>query len=118
MTMYQTSGSYDLPPGKSFTEGEKLTITFNNKRNVPERVASIWETGKTNHMYHFVITIVYRTGTKVWVPQTTWTESCGFDKKSALSSAVPVPNQAALVPLSTGRSTARQTVAGQYTDTM
>ncbi|MGC8401953.1 hypothetical protein ACP3P6_22290 [Enterobacter mori] len=81
MTMYETSGSYDLPPGKSFTEGEKLTITFNNKQNVPERVASIWKSGKANHMYHFVITIVYRTGTKVWVPQTTWAESCGFDKK-------------------------------------
>lgn len=87
MTMYETSGSYELSPGKSFSEGEALTITINNKQNIPERVVNVWKDGKRNQMYHFVITIVYRTGTKVWVPQTTWTESCGFDKKSALSSA-------------------------------
>ncbi|QGG11638.1 type-F conjugative transfer system mating-pair stabilization protein TraN [Enterobacter cancerogenus] len=87
MTMYETSGSYDLPPGKTFGEGEPLTIRFNNKKKNPDIIPSIWKTGKVNHMYRFVITIVYRTGTKVWVPQTTWTESCGFDKKSALSSA-------------------------------
>lgn len=84
MTMYETSGSYDLPPGKSFTEGEKLTITFNNKQKVPERVASIWEMGKTNHMYHFVITIVYRTGTKVWVPQTTGLKAVVLTKNGAV----------------------------------
>ncbi|MBF4211608.1 conjugal transfer protein TraN, partial [Pseudomonas donghuensis] len=56
-------------------------------QNIPERVVNVWKDGKRNQMYHFVITIVYRTGTKVWDPQTTWTESCGFDKKSALSSA-------------------------------
>ncbi|EFU8472448.1 type-F conjugative transfer system mating-pair stabilization protein TraN [Salmonella enterica] len=87
MTMYETSGSYDLPPGKTFGEGEPLTIRFNNKKKNPDIIPSIWKTGKVNHMYRFVITIVYRTGTKVWVPQTTWTESCGFDKKTALSSA-------------------------------
>ena len=87
MTMYETSGSYDLPPGKTFGEGEALTIRFNNKKKNPDIIPSIWKTGKVNHMYRFVITIVYRTGTKVWVPQTTWTESCGFDKKTALSSA-------------------------------
>ena len=87
MTMYETSGSYELSPGKSFSEGEALTITINNKQNIPERVVNVWKDGKRNQMYHFVITIVYRTGTKVWVPQMTWTESCGFDKKSALSSA-------------------------------
>ncbi|HHP4000933.1 TPA: conjugal transfer protein TraN [Enterobacter hormaechei] len=87
MTMYETSGSYELSPGKSFSEGEALTITINNKQNIPERVVNVWKDGKRNQMYHFVITIVYRTGTKVWVPQTTWTESCGFDKKSALTSA-------------------------------
>ncbi|PNF13514.1 conjugal transfer protein TraN [Enterobacter cancerogenus] len=87
MTMYETSGSYDLPPDKTFGEGEPLTIRFNNKKKNPDIIPSIWKTGKVNHMYRFVITIVYRTGTKVWVPQTTWTESCGFDKKTALSSA-------------------------------
>ncbi|MGX5079559.1 type-F conjugative transfer system mating-pair stabilization protein TraN [Enterobacter mori] len=87
MTMYETSGSYDLPPGKTFGEGEPLTIRFNNKKKNPDIIPSIWKTGKVNHMYRFVITIVYRTGTKLWVPQTTWTESCGFDKKTALSSA-------------------------------
>lgn len=87
MTMYETSGSYDLPPGKTFGEGDPLTIRFNNKKKNPDIIPSIWKTGKVNHMYRFVITIVYRTGTKVWVPQTTWTESCGFDKKTALSSA-------------------------------
>jgi conjugal transfer mating pair stabilization protein TraN len=87
MTMYETSGSYDLPPGKTFGEGEPLTIRFNNKKKNPDIIPSIWKTGKVNHMYRFVITIVYRTGTKVWVPETTWTESCGFDKKTALSSA-------------------------------
>lgn len=87
MTMYDTSGSYGLPSGRTFKEGEALTISFNNRRKNPDIVPDIWKMGKTNHMYHFVITIVYRTGSKVWVPQTTWTESCGFDKKTALSSA-------------------------------
>ncbi|EDV0839726.1 type-F conjugative transfer system mating-pair stabilization protein TraN [Salmonella enterica subsp. enterica serovar Havana] len=87
MTMYNTSGSYNLPSGKTFTKGENLTIKFGNRDNHPEGVPTIWSNGKDSHMYHFVISIVFRTGSRVWVPQTTWTESCGFDKTTALSSA-------------------------------
>ncbi|VFS14939.1 conjugal transfer mating pair stabilization protein TraN [Enterobacter cancerogenus] len=28
MTMYETSGSYDLPPGKTFGEGEPTDYSF------------------------------------------------------------------------------------------
>ncbi|SFU20716.1 conjugal transfer mating pair stabilization protein TraN [Kosakonia arachidis] len=87
MTMYGNSGSYNLPAGRTFAQGENLTITFGNHDNNPQIIPQIWEMGKDSQMFHFVITIVFRTGTRVWVPQTTWSESCGFDKTKALSSA-------------------------------
>jgi conjugal transfer mating pair stabilization protein TraN len=90
MTMYDTSGSYTLPPGKSFNEGEPLIMSFNNQRNDPSSVPSVWKSGQKNGMYHFVITIVYRTGDRVWVPQTVWTESCGFNKATAVSKGASV----------------------------
>ncbi|HED3078468.1 type-F conjugative transfer system mating-pair stabilization protein TraN [Citrobacter amalonaticus] len=87
MTMYDTSGSYSMPTGKTFSSGELLTIAFNNRDDSSNSVPSVWRLGKDSQMFHFVISIVLRTGSRIWVPQTTWTESCGFDKKKALSSA-------------------------------
>ncbi|NUL39694.1 type-F conjugative transfer system mating-pair stabilization protein TraN [Kosakonia sacchari] len=87
MTMYDNSGSYNIPGGQTFTQGQNLTIVFGNHDNNKEVVPAAWRQGKLYHIYHFVITIVFRTGDRVWVPQTTWSESCGFDKTKALSSA-------------------------------
>ncbi|MDD7997499.1 type-F conjugative transfer system mating-pair stabilization protein TraN [Kosakonia radicincitans] len=87
MTMYDNSGSYNIPGGQTFTQGQNLTITFGNHDNNKDVVPGAWAQGKPYQIYHFVITIVFRTGTRVWVPQTTWSESCGFDKTKALSSA-------------------------------
>ncbi|QEM94317.1 type-F conjugative transfer system mating-pair stabilization protein TraN (plasmid) [Kosakonia radicincitans] len=87
MTMYDNAGSYNIPGGQTFTQGQNLTITFGNHDNNKDVIPAAWTQGRPYQIYHFVITIVFRTGTRVWVPQTTWSESCGFDKTKALSRA-------------------------------
>lgn len=86
MPMYDYSGSYNIPGGQTFTEGQNLVIYFGNHDNDLRVFPDAWNNFPRGGI-RFVITIVYRTGTRVWVPATTWTESCGFDKTTAISSA-------------------------------
>lgn len=84
--MYEYSGSYTLTGGQTFGAGETLTLNLNNKKGNPDAVKDVWRLGKSNHVYHFVLNLVFRKGSQKWVPEIVWSENCGFDKNTAISS--------------------------------
>lgn len=86
--MYDESGTYSLPVGQVFSEGQLLPLTLGNEQgSTATSVAGIWKSGKRNSMYHFVLTLTLQTGSTIWVPGVTWSESCAFDKNTATASA-------------------------------
>lgn len=85
--MYEYSGSYTLTGGQTFSAGESLTLNLNNRKGNPGGVKDVWRIGKSNHVFHFVLTLVFREGSQKWVPEIVWSENCGFDKSTAISGA-------------------------------
>lgn len=87
LNMYDTSGSYTLPAGNAFNKDELLRIVVNNKQNVPYMVEDLFSSPGGSPIWHFQIVFTFRTGTQKYVPQITWSSSCGFDTATAKSSA-------------------------------
>lgn len=84
-TMYDESGSYNVAMSPVDGTGG-LTFLLGNRSN-SGGAALVWNTGQTgNKMWHFVLTVTVENGTMVYVPDTTWSESCGFDKSKATAS--------------------------------
>lgn len=82
-TMYERSGSYNIPLSRKFSAGEQLVFTLGNPGN-SNRIGNIWFSANLYSTYvEFTLTLTTETKTRVYVPETKWTESCGFDKSTA-----------------------------------
>lgn len=86
LTMYDDSGSYTLASGLSLSAGDTLSFTLGNQANA-NNPGSIWAAGQANNMYHFVLTLTIQKTDRKYVTDVTWSESCGFDKSTAIATA-------------------------------
>ncbi|CAM3825182.1 type-F conjugative transfer system mating-pair stabilization protein TraN [Rouxiella silvae] len=82
MNMYEDYGTYTYIPNWNMTAGQPITFTLGNKQG-SSIAGSIWQAGKRNNMYHFTLALVVKKGQQQYVTDTSWSESCDFDKSTA-----------------------------------
>lgn len=87
LTLYDNSGSYNLPAGTSFSSGQTLRIAVSNKSNTASSIPGLFDRYYSSPMWHYTIVITFRQGSRKWVPQISWKSSCGFNTSTSLASA-------------------------------